>query len=329
MNTRRIWLLWLVPSFRYGKLLTGIVLFCIFLPLFYTGVNDRPDDSTPALFFSSVLAYIIPMFSHITGRTKNALEELRPRLDIDESEYERATTWLEWAPAWVVALQLGSGALLGCIHMAFVHGSASLMVNEAMGSASDALSLLGAVMVWMVMTSVISMLIQQAIIFARLGRNNARLTLLNPASLAPFARVSISASLAIIGALAMFPLIGLEGAMDMMEILPGAMATLPALICLFFIPIWPVHRRLAAMKHEQLQDINRQVEEQLAATGENPASDSLAQLGPLLTYRREVQDAPTWLFDGDNVSRLLLYLVIPPLTWIAAALMENLVDSLL
>ena len=166
-------------------------------------------------------------------------------------------------------------------------------------------------------------------IFARLGANHLRVTLLNPVTLAPFARVSISSSLAIIGALAMFPLIGLESGMNMMEILPGAMATLPALVGLFFIPIWPVHRRLAEMKHEQLGDINRQLESRLEACGEDLSSAQLAELAPLLTYRREVQAAPTWLFDGDNISRLLLYLVIPPLTWIAAALMENLVDSLL
>ncbi len=329
MKRGRIWLLRLVPSFRFGKLLTGIVLFCIFLPLFYIGVNDRPEDNTPALFFSLVLAYIIPVFSHITSRTKNALEELRPRLDLQSEDFERTATWLESAPGWVVALQVGAGAALGFTHMTFVQGSVDAVINEALASPSDALSIVGAVLVWIVMTSVISMLMQQAIIFARLGRNNARLTLLNPSILAPFARVSISASLAIIGALALFPLIGLESGMNMAEILPGALATLPALVGLFFIPIWPVHRRLAAMKHVELAAINRELESRLEAAGEHPSPTEVEQLAPLLTYRRELQDAPTWLFDGDNVSRLLLYLVIPPLTWIAAALMENLVDSLL
>lgn len=329
MRRGKIWLLRLVPSFRFGKLLAGIVLFCLFLPLFYIGVNEQTEDNTPALFFSLVLAYIIPMFSHITSRTKCALEELRPRLDLDAAAYEQTAAWLDTAPGWVVALQVGAGAALGLTHMAFVLGSPGALVDEALASPGDAVSLLGAVLVWIVMTSVISMLMQQAVIFARLGAKNARLTLLNPTTLAPFARVSVSASLAIIGALALFPLIGFESGMNLAEILPGALATLPALVGLFFIPIWPVHRRLAAMQHAELAAINRELEARLEVTGEHPSPAEVEQLAPLLAYRREVQNAPTWLFDGDNVSRLLLYLVIPPLTWIAAALMENLVDSLL
>lgn len=329
MRRSRIWLLKLVPTFRFGKLLTGLVLFCICLPLFYTGVSDQPDDSTPALFFSLVLAYIIPVFSHITARTRSALHELRPRLDMDDDDFDRAAAWLDSAPLWVVALQISGGALLGLTHMSFVAGSFADAIDQALSSASEATSLLGALLVWVVMTSVISMLMQQAFVFASLGRHRVRLTLLNPTILAPFARVSISASLAIIGALALFPLIGFESGMDLMEILPGALATLPPLVGLFFIPIWPVHRRLAAMKHEQLLAVNSQIEHRLAATRDDQQPGALEALAPLLTYRRELQDAPTWLFDGDNVSRLLLYLVIPPLTWIAAALMENLVDSLL
>ena len=64
-------------------------------------------------------------------------------------------------------------------------------------------------MVWVVMTTVITMLLQQAIVFGRLGGTYARVTLLNTRKLLPFARVSIISSLAVIGALALFPLINL------------------------------------------------------------------------------------------------------------------------
>ena len=87
------------------------------------------------------------------------------------------------------------------------------------------------------MTTVVSMLIQQAILFARLGAYHVQVTLLSTRKLLPFARVSISASLAIIGALALFPLIGIESGMNLMESLPGAIATLVPLLAMFIVPV--------------------------------------------------------------------------------------------
>ena len=37
----------------------------------------------------------------------------------------------------------------------------------------------------------------------------------------------------------------------------------------------------------------------------------------------------TWPFDTGALTRLSLYLIIPPLTWAGAALIERLVDSAL
>jgi len=49
-------------------------------------------------------------------------------------------------------------------------------------------------------------------------------------------------------------------------------------------------------------------------------------MSPLLSYRREVLGTREWPFDLGVVTRLGLYLVIVPLTWIGAALIENVVD---
>ena len=180
------------------------------------------------------------------------------------------------------------------------------------------------------MTTVVSMLIQQAILFARLGAYHVKLTLLNTRKLLPFGRVSISASLAIIGALALFPLIGIESGMKLMEILPGAIATLVPLLAMFIVPVWPIHRRLVALKEQQLASLNERIENCLG-TGDCffPESKVLEELAPLLGYRREIVQVSTWPFDGGNVTRLLFYMIIPPLTWAGAALIENLVDWLL
>ena len=219
-------------------------------------------------------------------------------------------------------LQLLGGTLLGLVHLSFIRGSVALMLQELLSDRSG----LGTVLVWVVMVTVISLLVQQARLFAKLGAQ-VQISLLNPQALVAFGRVAIFSSLAIIGALAMFPLINLDNQFVVTEGVPGAVATIVPLIMIFFIPILPLHRRLFAQKKEALKALTVRLE---TCRGEendkHPPPDKMAELTALLAYRREISQVSTWPFDLSSMTRLSLYLVIVPLTWAGAALIERLVN---
>lgn len=86
--SRKIWLLKLVLPIRYGRLLTGILLLSLLLPFFHLGAEEVSEGYTLALFFSLILAYIIPVFSFITAKSQEALMELRPILDLDDQAFQ-------------------------------------------------------------------------------------------------------------------------------------------------------------------------------------------------------------------------------------------------
>jgi len=327
---RKIWLLRLVPTFPFGRLLTGILLLSLLLPLFYLGAEEDPADSTPALFFSLIIAYIIPVFSLITTTSQEALEELRPILDLDDMDFEAARVRLYSANLRQTGLCLGIGALSGFAHMSLIHGSVTGAVLEMSGSLTGFLSTLGALLVWMIMTTVITMLIKQTVFFGHLGAHHVRISLFTTRKLLPFARVSISSSLAIIGALALFPLIGIESGQNLREAVPGAIAILVPLMIMFVIPVWPIHHRLAALKERDMKAVNNRIDACLDGQDTlDLEAPELRQLTLLLSYRREITQVSTWPFDMGNITRLILYLIIVPLTWAGAALIENLVDALL
>ena len=327
---RKIWLLKLIIPVRYGNILTGIVLLAVLLPLFYQGASEDKAHSTPVLFFSFIIAYIIPIFSYITATSQAALVALRPQLDMDDEAFAQARVRLVSTSPARVAITIVAGALCGMVHMTFIRGSVAAVFSSMFATVEGFMSTLGAILVWVIMTTVIDMLIQQALLFARLGAKSVRVNLFNTRQLLPFARVSIGSSLAIIGALALFPLLSIEGAFEPVESLPGAIATFFPLVALFIIPVWPLHRRMADMKQQQLDRANESIDICLqdGHAGElDPAT--LDKLAPLLAYKREIAGVPTWPFDIGNMTRLSLYLIIPPLTWVAAALIENLVDAVL
>lgn len=324
------WLLKLVSTHKYGNLLTAVLAFALLYPLFRLGVSGAPEHRTPAVFFALVIAYIVPVFSYITQKAQEALTELRPLLDLDEAAFEGKYALLSGARPRILLLQLVMGAAGGIIHWSSLEGSLYAGLQATVASLNGLMSTLGTILTWVVMTSVIFMLIQQAVVFARLGAREVQATPFNLRRLTPFARVSISASLATIGALALFPLMSLEGETDLQEILPGAIAMAVPLVAIFLLPVWPLHRRLANMKQRNLADIDLLINQSLDQRGFIDANaERPERLNLLLTYRRELEECATWPFDLSNFARLALYLIIPPLTWVAAALIENLVDSVI
>jgi hypothetical protein len=325
----RIWILKLVPNFRFGGLFSAVVIFCSLYSFFRLGVGEDGAVSTPALFFSLIIAYIIPVFSFITARADEALTELMPLLPKNGKALHLTRSRLHTVSLRALFLQLIIGVFLGLAHLSLIRGSVTQMLDEMLTDFTALLSTCGALLVWTVMVTVTSMLVQQAVLFAKLGANEVRISLLNTQGLLAFGRVAIYSSLAIIGALALFPLMGFDGQLLMAEGLPGAIVQSVSLLILFVIPVWPIHRRLSVLKTKALRSIAVRLE---AFQGEGECSDltpeRMAELAPILAYRREITQLSTWPFDVSSLTRLLLYLVIVPLTWAGAALIERLVDSI-
>jgi hypothetical protein len=326
MNRNQIWILKLVPGFAYGGWLAAVLIFCLLYPLFRIGIGENGAVSTPALFFSLIIAYIIPVFSFITARAEEALLQLTPLLPANSEALQLSEDRLHTVSGRLLLFQLLSGTLLGLAHMSFIRGSIAQMLQELLVSPTAFISTFGAVSVWVIMFTVISMLVQQAVLFAKLGAT-VHISLLNTQALVAFGRVAIYSSLAIIGALAMFPLMNLDSQFEMDEGLPGALATVGPLIMIFFIPVWPLHRRLSALKKEALKVLSVRLESCLGDDdGTQPPPEKISDLTALLAYRREISQVSTWPFDLNSMTRLSLYLVIVPLTWAGAALIERLVD---
>jgi hypothetical protein len=114
--------------------------------------------------------------------------------------------------------------------------------------------------------------------------------------------------------------------MSAVAFVPGLIATVIPMIVLALLPIWPLHRRLGLAKRALLDDVDARIAVAPAA-GSGPLA--IATLGPLLAWRREIKALPDWPFDIGIVGRLAFYLIIPPLTWVAAALIQHFVEQIL
>ncbi len=328
---RPVWLLKLVFQFPYGGWLSGTLIFLVIYAVFWTFAEISEVGALTTLFLSGMVAYIIPVYRLIIRRSEQAYDALEHLLDADATRKQQWRQSLGHRSTGWMLINTGLGLSMGSMHSALLEiergGSIATTFSN---SASTTVTALATIAVWVTMTIVINSISSNAWLFYKLGRDHLRINLLDTSTLVPLAWVSVASTLSLIGAQALFVLLLFDPGAGFEAVLPGFLGTALPMLPMFFLPIWSVHKRLQLAKASELQAINQQLAE-LTDNEVSPLTqaDKLPGLNELLSYRREIASVHEWPFDLGAVSRLGLYLIIPPLTWVGAALIENLVEKIL
>jgi hypothetical protein len=145
------------------------------------------------------------------------------------------------------------------------------------------------------------------------------------ARLEPFARMGMSDMLMTVGAVALSVVQSIDATFRLENYLFALAVAVPATLLLLLRPMSRVHARLKAFKASELAAIN-------ALIGNAPktlAPDAVAALESLLQRRDRVRALSTWPLNTAMISRLIIYGIIPPVAWFAAAVVEFLVTDAL
>ena len=143
--------------------------------------------------------------------------------------------------------------------------------------------------------------------------------------LEPLARSGLLDVLVIAGALALSPLQSLDAEFRWYNYSFALLVAIPASAGLLLWPVSAVQARIRREKRRRLAQLDGRID----AHGRRDDDEAIARLETLLAHRDRIASQRTWLFSTDLVSRVLLYLVIPPLAWAGAALVERFVDRAL
>jgi len=180
----------------------------------------------------------------------------------------------------------------------------------------------------------IALLLRQGLLFERMGRKVQPVDLLDHAALAPFVHTSLRLALLNtlwIACIAAFH-VDWGGSLD---VAPQVLWALPVYFLingmLFALPLRGIHQRLLAERNAELSRVNAAIRgDRLALRDSLVASDAAAlNAVDLLAYRDHVRSFSTWPFDASALLRLGLYLGIPLLGWVGAAVVERGIDVLL
>ncbi len=273
------------------------------------------------LFFSSTTVYVVFVGTWVIRESGRVVAEL-PLACSDEEQLElvQRITRVSLQHFLLVSTY---GLVLGVVHTMIMIGSYDLsliLTSTSFGVGAW----LGTMIAWFLITHIVVAFIDNARTFARIGAEHLTVDLLRPKSTYPLGRAALLPTLCLIGTQAMYPLIALGGDMNLVTVLPGFGITLVALVYLFLRSTFPLHRRLSALKAEELERIDRSLQ-----SIDRSDEGSWESLNRLLTLRDHMERTSEWPFKLSTIARWSLYLTIPPLTWVGAALIENVVDFVL
>lgn len=164
--------------------------------------------------------------------------------------------------------------------------------------------------------------------FSRLATKLHSIDLLDLSSLAPFARVGLTNALLLIGALSIASLMLIESGLGFTIVLLGAPGTIVAVLAVV-APARGVHKRIRQSKNAELAQINKAIAETRNAFQDPGCDHSKGELADLIAYRGLIDEIPEWPFTTSTYARLVLYLLIPAVSWTLGVVFEEIVNRAL
>jgi hypothetical protein len=271
-----------------------------------------------ALMLTLIPPYIVVAAWLGQRRSLALLDELRPQLP-DPAAADAAVVQIRAGlrTYWPVGVVLGFG--LGLLN------TQPLEALRSEVPVLDSSLSLGQLVMW----SIIGLLFVVRLTAARAFRGLAGLVeinLLRPDRLRPLARSGVVDVVIIAGAMLFTPLQSIDAEFRWYNYHFGLLVSVPATIFYLVWPLWPLHRRNQTDRAARLEKVERQLGE-LGSAAPDSAEGS-ARLEALLAHRDRLRAARTWPLSTGLLSRVVLYLVIPPLAWAGAAVVERVVDAL-
>ena len=206
-----------------------------------------------------------------------------------------------------------AGAIFGLSQYAVVLSTPSLL-----HPVPDIPLIIGNVLLWIVVGGLTVSRMQDVLAMRRLGRN-LNVDLYNLKALRPIGRSAVVDVLVVMGALAFMPLQSLDAEFNWGNYQAGLFFGLIGSVLIFYLPLSGVHVQINEAKAARLLALQEQIDAQDRADA--------VTLEALVAHRDRVAHLSSWPVDLSILSRVGFYLIIPPLAWVGAALVETLVQG--
>lgn len=272
--------------------------------------ENVPQMWGSALTFILIPAYLMAAFPYLYRSHRDTVRSLKSLVpDVQTFDLALADTSDRVAVGAALA-----GALFGLLQFAAVLFGDGYEINPI----PDYSLIVGNVLLWSIVASITAGRLRDALAMRRLGRQ-LHIDLYDLAQIRPIGRAAVRDVLVVMGALAFMPLQSLDAEFRWVNYQTGLAVGLVSSMLLFYLPMAGVRTAVQAAKEHRIGV--------LQAAIDSADRDRVADLEALVAHRERMLHLSTWPVDLSILSRVGLYLIIPPLAWVGAALVETLVQG--
>lgn len=270
-------------------------------------------DIRIALVHCLQVGYLPAAFLFVMRNSRQSVIALQGALGCSPEECEKLAASVRLRPAWLVVF-----AIIGFL-MA-IAGPYLVPPVPANPWSPDSWSpevawhrILGPVAIvgaWWLGYAVISVSLRMSLIAKKLQH----IQLFDLPPLAPFTQLGLRNGLALIGSLSIWSPMLYETGFGHMMLYVGGGALISAAVALV-LPVRGVHKRIQQSKEAELRWLNGKISRLRCTFQNQDANKSSGEMADLIAYRGLVESVPEWPFTTSTYARLILYVLLPLLTW--------------
>ncbi|NIP14515.1 MAG: hypothetical protein GWM88_07210 [Pseudomonadales bacterium] len=261
--------------------------------------------------FSILPPYFLCMVTLQRLRTENSLAEMADLLEpASVARVHQRASGIRPASWFVV--------LLGAVFGAYQNiDTIRRVVDSGTVNAMDVTFVLANCFVWATIAFVLSWRLPISVALSQLGAR-MKVDVYRIDRLRPLARIATLDILVVAGAMAFMPLQSLDAEFRIVNYNYGIIVGVPAAIALFVLPLWGARGNIRDRKVERVAALQAKLEA--------VDHDDVAALEAVTAHIDRLRALSNWPVDLRLATRVFAYVIIPPLAWVGAALVENLVD---
>jgi hypothetical protein len=315
------------PALRYPASAASITALLVLTVVFWWTGTLAPQEPPAwarsslqitgmALMLILLPAYLLAAVFVMSRRSLDLVDQLRPRLDPARADAAADAIRDAARTSWPVGVAVG--VALGLFNVDFSGNSDSPTLGI------EASLIFGQLFLWLMVGLLGSTRIRAARAFSRLGKV-VDFDLFHLDRLKPLARSGMIDVVVIAVGLAMTPLQALDAEFHWYNYRFALIVLTPSALFLLLWPLLSIHRRIRPEKQRQLAHVDA-----LIGDAEGAATrEEILGLETLLAHRDRLTEQRTWPVSSGLLSRLFLYLIIPPIAWAGAAVVETLVSQMI
>ena len=170
------------------------------------------------------------------------------------------------------------------------------------------------------------LLVWTSLAISRTAREIDDFSLLDKTLVKPYAQQGVRASLLAVVSLSISANLWLDPESPAAGTATSVVMLSVAAAIALFLPTWGIHLRLKELKQEELNQVRVAIESR-----RNPASrsvDDAQHLRADLALERRLVEVSEWPFDAGSYGRVALYIMLGLGSWVGAAVVERLLESL-